>query len=94
MTGDKFYKGETVSCFLEVRTKQDNVLIDPTSVTITIINGKSGTTKVDASAMTKSSVGKYSYLWLSDEIGDYKVIYNANNSGSITILKDEFSVSL
>lgn len=97
MTNDQFYKGETVSFSIEVKGRISNAPINPSAITITVIKGKvSGTAsdikKVDAKAMTKRADGKYSYEWISDEIGNYVVIYKADNNGSITMLKDEFIV--
>jgi hypothetical protein len=91
MINDQFYKGETVSLSIEIRGKLSNALTNPTSITITILTAK-GIKKVDVQPMVKKADGKYSFLWLSDEVGSYTVIYKADNSGSVTILKDTFNV--
>jgi hypothetical protein len=93
----QFYKGESVLFSVEVRDQISNLLTDPTSMAITIVKPSTTTTgtsvvKVNEQPMAKSSVGKYTFSWLSDEAGAYSVIYKANNNSNITISKDSFSV--
>jgi hypothetical protein len=93
---NSFYKGESVLFSIEVRDQSTNVLVDPTTMSITISKPPMKTTdstliKADTT-MTKISVGKYSFSWLSDEVGNYMVTYKANNNSNITISKDSFIV--
>jgi hypothetical protein len=93
---NSFYKGESVLFSIEVRDQSTNVLVDPTTMSITISKPPMKTTdstliKADTT-MTKVSVGKYSFSWLSDEVGNYMVTYKANNNSNITISKDSFIV--
>ena len=93
---NQFFKGESVIFSIEVRDAATNALIDPTTMNITITKPPMKTTdttiiKIDT-VMTKISVGKYSYNWLSDEVGSYTVVYKANNNSVITISKDSFTV--
>jgi hypothetical protein len=93
---NQFFKGESVLFSIEIRDTVTNALVDPTSVNITISKPPMKTTdttiiKVDV-PMTKVSAGKYSYSWLTDDVGNYEVIYKANNNSNITISKDNFTV--
>jgi hypothetical protein len=88
---NQFFKGESVILSVEIRDPVSNLLVDPTSVVITI-STSTGTVKVKESPMIKASVGKYGYTWLSDEIGSYSVAYKADNNSNITISKDSFTV--
>mgnify|MGYP001275645044 CR=1 FL=1 len=92
-----FYKGETVLLSIEIRSKTTNVLIDPTSVLITIVKTKMKTTdteviKINEISMSKAEIGKYYYDYTSDEVGIYSVIYKAIKDSKVTILKDSFTV--
>lgn len=94
---NQFYKGESVLLSIEIRDQVTNALTDPSSVVVTITKPATTTTgtsviKVNEQSMTKSTVGKYGYNWLSDEIGSYQVVYKANNNSNITISKDSFIV--
>jgi hypothetical protein len=92
-----FYKGESVLFSVEVKDQLSNVPIDPTTMVITISKPAITTTgstiiKVNEQPMTKTAVGRYTFSWLSDEIGNYSVTYKANNNSNITISKDTFTV--
>jgi hypothetical protein len=95
-TVQQFYKGETVSLTIEIKSKSTNILADPTLAAITIVKNKMASgaevKKVDGINMTKVSTGKYAYRWVSDEVGTYSVTYVVNNDGNITIAKDTFTV--
>lgn len=93
----QFYKGESVLFSVEVKDQLTNILTDPTSMVITISKPAITTTgstvvKINEQGMTKTTVGKYTFSWLSDEIGTYTVTYKANNNSNITISKDSFTV--
>jgi hypothetical protein len=97
MPAIQFYKGESVLFSVEVKDQLTNAFVDPTSMFITISKPPMTTTgttvvKVNEQPMTKVLVGKYTFSWLSDEIGTYSVTYKANNNGNITISKDSFTV--
>jgi hypothetical protein len=47
---------------------------------------------VNNETMTKITVGKYIYYWHSDEVGNYSVIYKADNDSIITQARDSFDV--
>jgi len=88
-----FYKGETVSFSVEIRKQSDESLFDPSSISITIDNMKTaGDIKVNDQAMTKDSIGVYSYDWTSDETGTYKVMYKAMDGSKVTYKKDSFKI--
>ena len=93
----QFYKGDSVSFGLIIRGKTDSLPIDPTIVTIMVaslkISGVIDIVKVNNENMTKTSEGKYKYVWHSDAVGSYIVIYTAINNGNTTILKDVFVVN-
>jgi hypothetical protein len=93
----QFYKGESVLFSVEVKDQVTNLPIDPTSMVITISKPPITTTgstiiKVNESPMTKTAMGKYTFSWLSDDIGNYSVTYKANNNSNVTISKDGFTV--
>lgn len=97
MIATNFYKGETVLLSIEVRSKISNVLIDPTSVLLTITKNKirisdEEVLELNDVSMSKTGVGKYYYNYDSNEVGTYMVTYKAINDSKITILKDSFSV--
>lgn len=96
-TAATFYKGETVNFSIEVKGKSDNILTDPSFISITISKestsvGGTSVIKIDSVNMTKSAVGKYYFNWTSDEVGNYSVTYKAENNSKITISKDAFIV--
>jgi hypothetical protein len=94
---NQFFKGESALFSIEIRDAVSNSLIDPTSVTITVMKPSISTTgttviKVKEVPMARVAAGKYNYSWLSDEAGSYQVVYTANNNSIITISKDSFVV--
>ncbi len=91
---EKFDKGETVCCALEVRNSA-GVLVDPaTSTKITILN-PSDTPVVNEQNMTPGDTGKYSYDYSSPSTavaGVYNVTYTAVDGSRTAIHKDKFTI--
>lgn len=88
----RYYQGETIKQNVELRDV-DGVLVDPTSIVITIIDPE-GTTKVDAQDMTKDETGKYYYDYLiaTDAVtGRWETEVKAVK-GFTQIEQDEFTV--
>lgn len=56
----KYYQGETITIEATVKTTERALVNPTTSITITI-KDPTGTTMVDAQAMTNDSTGKYHY---------------------------------
>lgn len=87
----EYDKGETVVFDVEVRNQTTTDLIDPSSINITIVSNRQ-VTKVSEQAMSKTSLGQYTYSWTSDESGMYKVIYKAMDGTKVTFEKDQFKI--
>ena len=84
------YKAGTAIYLTATITDTTGALIDPTSVTVTIIDS-SGTVKVAAATATKVSIGVYSYIlqtagaWIT---GMYKIDWTAV-SGAYTSIEED-----
>jgi hypothetical protein len=90
MEKDKFYKGESIIFSVEISKQLNHIKVDPTSVKITISFGT--VIKVNNMDMTKESIGKYYYDWISDVVGICNVLYTVMDGTRVTLLKDIFTV--
>lgn len=83
--------GEATKRKIEVKTAA-GVLENPTTMTISIWK-PDGTLHVDAVAMDNDSTGVYHYWYtVSDQVGTYKILYEATTGGKISKQRDEFEV--
>lgn len=81
--------GESTKRKIEVKTAA-GVLDDPTTMTISIWK-PDGTLDIDAVAMTNDSTGVYHYWYtVSDQVGTYKILYEATTGGKVSKQRDEF----
>lgn len=83
--------GEATKRKIEVKNTAGE-LEDPTTMTISIWK-PDGALDIDAVAMTNDSTGKYHYWYtISDQVGVYKILYEATTGGKISKQRDEFDV--
>ena len=81
--------GEATKRKIEVKTAA-GVLEDPTTMTISIWK-PDGTLNIDTVAMTNDSTGKFHYWYtISDQVGTYKILYEATTGGKISKQRDTF----
>jgi len=87
-----FQNPETVICSISLTRTDTGAPIDPsTSIKITITD-PTGTSVVNAVAMTKDSTGQYHYDFNPNQAvpGNYKVVYTAVNGLRTTVQNDNF----
>lgn len=83
--------GEATKRKIEVKTAA-GVLDDPTTMVISIWK-PDGTLDIDAVAMTNDSTGVFHYWYtVSDQVGTYKILYEATTGGKPSKQRDEFEV--
>ena len=83
--------GESTKRKIEVRTAA-GALEDPTTMVISIWK-PDGTLDVDGVAMTNDSTGVFHYWYtISDQVGTYKILYEATTGGKVSKQRDEFEV--
>lgn len=83
--------GEATKRKIEVKTAA-GVLDDPTTMVISIWK-PDGTLDIDAVAMTNDSTGVFHYWYtVSDQVGTYKILYEATTGGKVSKQRDEFEV--
>ena len=81
--------GESTKRKIEVRTAA-GALEDPTTMTISIWK-PDGTLDIDAVAMTNYGTGLFYYWYtVSDQVGTYKILYEATTGGKVSKKRDEF----
>ena len=81
--------GEATKRKIEVRTAA-GVLEDPTTMTISIWK-PDGSLDIDAVEMTNYGTGLFYYWYtVSDQVGTYKILYEATTGGKISKQRDEF----
>lgn len=81
--------GEATKRKIEVKTAAGD-LEDPTTMTISIWK-PDGAQDIDAVAMTNDSTGKFHYWYtISDQVGTYKILYEATTGGKISKQRDTF----
>lgn len=85
-----FLVGETAICSVEVRN-QNNVLVNPISVTITI-STRTGTKVNNATMLPPDSTGKYHYDYFATERGTFSVIFTATDGSRVSKTTDNFKV--
>lgn len=82
--------GEATKRKIEVKTTA-GILDDPTTMTISIWK-PDGSLDIDAVAMTNDSTGVYHYWYtVSNQVGKYKILYEATTGGRISKQRDEFN---
>lgn len=83
--------GEATKRKIEVKTAA-GALEDPTTMVISIWK-PDGTLDIDAVAMTNDGTGLFHYWYtISDQVGTYKILYEATTGGKVSKQRDEFEV--
>lgn len=81
--------GESTKRKIEVRNTA-SVLEDPSVMVISIWK-PDGTLDVDAVSMTNYGTGLFYYWYtVSDQVGTYKILYEATTGGKVSKQRDEF----
>lgn len=86
----EFEIGETVIIKLDVQ--EDDTFVNPDAGYPKVKIEKSGTEVLPFTEMTQDEVGKFHYDYDPSEVGKYKTVFKAVNSGRTSIKKDYFVV--